>query len=99
MQGLAQDRATYGGVRHLVSNGSRCLVGNGEPVRIWKDRWLSRPYSYSPICAGNGANQEATIDELIDKNMGVWREETIRSIFIPGDADLVLSMPLCSTWP
>lgn len=36
--------------------------------------------------------------DLIDKEEGVWREDLIMRV-MPIDADLVLRIPLCTSWP
>ena len=40
------------GARDIIEQGSRWLIGNGEKVRMWEDRWLPRPYSFRPVTSG-----------------------------------------------
>ena len=39
------------------------------------------------------------VADLIDKDAGCWREEMVRQTFLPLDAELVLRIPLCTSWP
>ena len=36
------------------------------------------------------------VSELIDEISASWKEELIRSYFLPMDADIILSIPLCT---
>jgi len=87
------------GAREVIQRGSRWLIGNGDKVRVWRDRWLPRPYSFAPVMQQQGENPECRVAELIDKVNGRWDEETVRSRFMPCDAELILSLPLCPSWP
>ena len=84
------------GTREIIQKGSRWLIGNGEKVRIWTDRWwLARPYSVMPITTGQIVNSNILVAELIDKDDGVWKEQVVRSIFLSCDAEIICSLPLC----
>jgi len=39
------------------------------------------------------------VAELIDKDNGVWKKPVVRSIFLPSDAEIICSLPLCHSWP
>ena len=87
------------GARGIIQKGSRWLIGNGEKVRIWEDRWLPRPYSFRPITVGRAEDATRRVAELIDKVNGVWNEPVVRSWFLPCDAEIIFSLPLCQSWP
>ena len=75
------------------------MIGNGEKVRIWEDRWLPRPYSFRPVTAGRAADPTKRVAELIDKDSGVWKEQVLRASFLPCDVEIIFSLPLCQAWP
>jgi len=39
------------------------------------------------------------VADLIDLEAGCWREDLVRQIFFPLDAEVILNIPLCTTWP
>ncbi|KAJ8438737.1 hypothetical protein Cgig2_013783 [Carnegiea gigantea] len=43
--------------------------------------------------------QVTKVSSLLDYASTTWREELVRGIFIPYDAELILSLPLCDQWP
>ena len=87
------------GARKIIQKGSRWLIGNGENVKVWNDRWMPRPYSFKPITAGHIVHPNMLVAELIDKENKVWKEQLVRSIFLPCDADIICSLSLCHSWP
>ena len=39
------------------------------------------------------------VADLIDSNVGYWKEDVIPSTFNPYDVTTILNMPLCNSWP
>ena len=39
------------------------------------------------------------VHELIDNDRGYWKEGLVKEIFLPCDAETILSIPLCRSWP
>ncbi|KAJ8443737.1 hypothetical protein Cgig2_029642 [Carnegiea gigantea] len=70
-------------------------------MRLVDGRYLGRLESgggVSKSCGGNGyANWRVT--DLIDHDNVPWRESLVRDIFLPYDAEYILSIPLCGSWP
>lgn len=67
-------------------------IGNGETTHIWNDRWIPKYFDGRPLTVA--ANQGVTmVSELIGDD-GEWNEVLLREIFIPIDADAILSIPL-----
>ena len=86
-------------MRELIEKGSRWIVGNGESLNAWTTRWLPRPCSFRPIVRGPEADPDMRVADLIDKEGGCWKEDVIRQTFLPVDADVILRLPLCTSWP
>lgn len=77
-----------------IEVGSRWIVRNGRKVNIWHDRWLPSPDSFKVI---NPQRQNLNLEkvaQLIDSESGLWKAELIKEIFIPHEAETILSFPL-----
>ena len=82
------------GARKVIELGSRWRVGNGDKIRIWKDRWLPIPTTYKVISPPQTLHDEALVSNLINNNPHCWNSELIDEIFLPRDANLIKSLPL-----
>ena len=83
----------------MVDRGSRWYIGNGEGVRIWKDRWLPSPESFkvtSPVGIHTGLEM---VSSLVDVDRRGWDAEKVRNMFLPYEADLILSIPVSTKLP
>jgi len=87
------------GVKWVIEKGSRSIVGDGSSLKAWQTRWLPRPTSFLLINWNHNSNTEMVVAELIDKEAGCWREDSVRRLFLPIDAELILRIPLCTSWP
>ncbi|KAL0291652.1 UNVERIFIED_CONTAM: hypothetical protein Sradi_7018800 [Sesamum radiatum] len=75
--------------RELFLAGTRWHIGSGQTARIWLDKWLPRPLTFKVITAPNTLGVDAKVEELIDSEGG-WKEELIRSVFLPMDVEIIL---------
>ena len=82
-----------------MEKGSRWLVGKGTTLDIWGSRWLPRPVTFAPYTPKPPTGSPSKVCDLIDYARGEWKEAVIRQNFLSGDADTILSIPLCSSWP
>ena len=87
------------GVMWVIEMGSRWIVGNGERIKVWHSRWLPRPFSFMPIQWNQGADADIRVADLIDNDRGCWKTQLVRQLFLPMDADQILRLPLCRSWP
>jgi hypothetical protein len=74
------------------------LIGNGANVFIWSNNWIPRIPSARPRANLTGMNNLARVQELI-LSLGLWNEDLICGIFIPSDAEAILSIPLSYSSP
>ncbi|KAJ8422741.1 hypothetical protein Cgig2_015549 [Carnegiea gigantea] len=81
------------------------ITGLYDSAGIWRTSTeeitniLPRPAAFksiTPRCASTGHYK---VCDLINYTLGGWCQELIRSIFLPCDADLILNIPLCLSWP
>ncbi|XP_062176146.1 uncharacterized protein LOC133881223 [Alnus glutinosa] len=86
--------------RETLEGGLWWRVGNGESIKVWKDKWLpssSTPQILSPV---NGLDEEARVSSLIDPGSGGWNMPLLRSIFSPWEVELIgkVEMSCHSIW-
>ena len=87
------------GVKWVIEKGSRWIAGDGCSLNAWKARWLPRPTSFTSIKGNHNLNPKMLVAGFIDKEAGCWREDRVRQSFLAIDAELILRIPLCTSWP
>ena len=85
--------------RDLVVKGSRWLIGDGATLDIWNSGWLSRPFTFAPYTPKPHDGSITKVSDLIDYEQAKWKDGLIRELFLQGDADTILGIPLCRSWP
>jgi hypothetical protein len=74
----------------LLKIGVIWRVGNGKSIRVWRDNWIPR-VSYMKVFSPNGDRRIRRVSDLLD-NHGLWKEELVRSKFLPIDAEAILGI-------
>ena len=85
--------------KKVVDGGSSCCIGNGEGVKIWKDRWIPSPKSFkvtSPISAYSGMEK---VSSLVDVDRRGWDVGKVKNTFLPHEVELILSIPISARLP
>jgi ribonuclease HI len=85
------------GIMHgleLLKKGAIWRIGNGAKVRIWRDNWV--PRGNMKISANVNNSRLRRVSQLINNHDHTWKEDVIRDIFMPHDADAVLRIRLPS---
>jgi len=85
------------GARDVVVKGSRWLVGNGASLDIWNSRWLPRPLTFAPYSPKPSCGSISKVSDLIDFEHVRWKEGPIWELFLEGDVDTILGIPLCGS--
>jgi hypothetical protein len=85
--------------KELLIEGLVWRIGDGKSIKIWQDRWLPTPISYSVQSPPRLVPDDSTVAMLIDSEMCGWKEDLITEIFSPEEARVVASIPLCPTLP
>ena len=83
----------------IVKQGVCWRVGNGKDIRIWGDKWLPRGSSFEVISPRLFLHQDTRVSELIHTERKSWKEEVIRQLFLPVDAETILGIPLSIRLP
>ena len=74
-------------------------MGNGHNIQIWKDKWLPTPSTHKVIFPPSCLPLEAWVEELIDQDNGVWKNELVQQIFLPHEADAICGIALSANLP
>jgi hypothetical protein len=64
-------------------------IGNGNQVRIWKDKWLPRPTTFMVQSQSNLLDENAKVCELIDPNTKWWRTSLLETVFMKEEVELI----------
>ena len=83
----------------VLKAGLRWRVGNGETIKIWRDKWLPCPTTYSVISPQQVLEENATVDRLINRDTMQWRGDLLDSVFLPRDAEVIRAIPLSARQP
>ncbi|XP_070673150.1 uncharacterized protein [Malus domestica] len=80
--------------REVLVRGSRWVVGDGQFIRVWLDRWVPRPGTFKILSTPPLGRVQMKVDELIDTSSRVWRTDLLSEFFSPEEVSLILSLPL-----
>ena len=69
------------------------------PLLTYEIRWLPRPLMFAPYSPKPSCGSISKVSDLIHFEHVRWKEGLIRELFLEGDADKILGIPLCGSWP
>lgn len=64
-------------------------------MRVWCDKWIPKPTSYSVVTRADACPNVTLVCDLINRASMEWKVERIRGCFIEEGANAILSIPLC----
>ena len=67
--------------RHLITEGARYRVGNGQTVRIYQDYWLPGDGSGKVISPPSLLPADARVADIIDADSGWWNSYLLERAF------------------
>jgi hypothetical protein len=85
--------------RDLLNDGLVWRIGYGSNVKIWQDKWLPTPITYLVQSLPRVIPAYSLVPAIIDQETHTWNIELINSIFMPDEAKVIASMPLCYSLP
>ena len=85
--------------KNVLERGLRWSIGNGQRVRIWGDRWLPTQKSFKVTSPRPHAFESNMVDSLLDREGGGWNKNLVCSVFLPYEAETILSIPISHTFP
>ena len=87
-------RAVHAGL-DVLKQGLIRRIGDGESTLVWNHNWIPRN-GLMRLFASLVDEPPQLVSELIDHTMAEWREDLVRQVFIPLDAEAILQIPLCT---
>jgi len=81
-----------------VEKGSRWIVGDGWSLNTWESKWVPRPDSFKVLSPVKPEVHFLRVADLINKNNGEWLSSVVTSLFLLVDAEVIMNIPLCSSW-
>lgn len=75
---------------NLLKKGLIWRVGNGRSIRVWRDNWIPRPYSYKQV-SQQGRCRIRFVSDLLNDN-GSSKLEILRQYFLPADVEEILKI-------
>ena len=86
-------------VQHLVKQGIRWNVGNGEHIQVWGDKWLPSPSTFKVVSPRLFMHADLRVSELISHEPVGWKIQVIDALFLPHEADIIKGIPLSNHLP
>jgi hypothetical protein len=81
----------------LIREGLAWRVGNGNSIRIWKDRWLKSPTTFKIVSPPKILNPNLTVSSLIEVNMKWWNLALLNQLFSSDEVKLIQALPVSAT--
>ena len=78
----------------VVHKGMRWQVGNGNRIRVWRDKWIPRPSTYRLVTPEKPSSENALVSELINRATHEWNMDKLKDWFLPEDREAIMSIPL-----
>ena len=72
--------------------GSRWCIGNGRSVHIWEDGWIPKSESFRVVSPRGPQGEAVMVSDLLDAEKRSWDVAKVKSILLPHEAELVLSI-------
>ena len=66
---------------------------------MWRDKWLPSPPSHKPTTFPHFFLDDALVFALIYSKIATWKSDIIHEMFLPFDAEAILSIPLSTSLP
>lgn len=78
----------------LLKEGLIWRVGDGESIKIWGDRWIPYPHTYSIQSPVRGLPRDAKVSALIDPQTSWWNYGQIHDLFTVEEALRICSLAI-----
>lgn len=85
--------------RDLVHSGVILRVGDGKEIRVWGDKWIPIPSSFSVQTPKFDMSEEMKVCCLIDQDTKQWNSSFISEHFFPEEANAITNIPLSPLLP
>jgi hypothetical protein len=83
--------------KHLLHTSLIWRVGNGELIKIWGDRWIPYPSTYTIQSPPRILDKESKVSALIDEDTKWWNS-LVSNIFNAKEATLIYNILISPVW-
>ena len=83
----------------VIRKGTIWRVGNGRKIHLWEDKWLPMPTTFKVISPPSYFRDFPMVSSLIDEDTKWWKADIVYSLFLPFEANTILSIPLSYILP
>ncbi|XP_042964722.1 uncharacterized protein LOC122298944 [Carya illinoinensis] len=83
--------------REVLREGMLWCIGNGNSVRIWKDKWIPRPTSYKVQSTVRVLDESSKVSCLIDQHRVEWNKALLQDVFDPEEIEVISRIPISIT--
>ncbi|XP_075665730.1 uncharacterized protein LOC142635467 [Castanea sativa] len=80
--------------RKVISMGAKWRVGDGLSISVFKDNWILDASGGRVIDSVLGVDENLKVADLIDVNLGCWKNQVIEAYSMPFDAKRIEAIPL-----
>jgi ribonuclease HI len=80
--------------RDLLCNGLVWGIGDGRKIKVWGEKWLPTPSTFSVQSVPRMLNGNSLVADLIDQDTMRWNMELIQAEFMEEEAQVISSIPL-----
>ena len=80
--------------RDIIKGGTIWHISDGQSICIKVDKWLPDKVYRRVISPIPSIPPDAKVSCLIDANIDGWKDDWINQLFLPHEANLILSIPL-----
>ncbi|KAL0288037.1 UNVERIFIED_CONTAM: hypothetical protein Scaly_2746000 [Sesamum calycinum] len=77
--------------------GIRWRDGSSRSIKVWASSWIPRSSSFRPITPVATNDPNLLVSALIDHELGTWKHDRLRDLFLPVDVEAILKIPLGRT--
>jgi len=85
--------------KDLLSQGLVWRIGDGNSVKIWGDRWLPTPTSFSVQSCPRILDVSSHVAVLIDQEQRSWKLPLLQEVFMEEEAKIIANIPLSPLFP
>ena len=82
--------------QHIVREGIKWRVGNGNNIRIWGEKLLPSTPTHKVASPRSFLHPDTLVGELIDHENVRWKTEVLAALLLLYEVDIIQSIPLSS---
>jgi len=56
----------------MIINGTHWIIGNGQNILAWIDKWLPKSFHFKPLIPDGAFNLALKVSDLIDHDSCCW---------------------------